>query len=142
MPSFPFFGFPNFYRRNYNYYGGYNPNIYGTHKYSDNINTYNNKNINSQDSAFSYNVSTSNNYLVDNMNKQNYNKEQNSNTSNSYDTDRNFNKKNPDNSCLFELFGLKLYFDDILLICLIFFLYNEGVKDEGLFIALILLLIS
>ena len=41
-----------------------------------------------------------------------------------------------------ELFGIKLYFDDILLISLIFFLYNEGVKDDGLFMALILLLLS
>lgn len=43
---------------------------------------------------------------------------------------------------VFEIFGLKLHFDDILLICLIFFLYNEGVKDPYLFISLILLLIS
>lgn len=42
----------------------------------------------------------------------------------------------------FEIFGLKLYYDDILLICLLFFLYNEGVKDQYLFISLILLLIS
>lgn len=47
-----------------------------------------------------------------------------------------------DNIDYFEIFGLKLYFDDILLICIIFFLYNEGVKDQGLFIALILLLLS
>ena len=43
---------------------------------------------------------------------------------------------------IFEIFGMQLHFDDILLICLIFFLYNEGVKDEFLFIALILLLLS
>lgn len=43
---------------------------------------------------------------------------------------------------LFEIFGLQLYYDDILLICLIFFLYQEGVQDEYLFIALILLLLS
>lgn len=43
---------------------------------------------------------------------------------------------------LFEIFGIKLYFDDILLVCLIFFLYNEGVQDPYLFIALILLLLS
>ncbi len=43
---------------------------------------------------------------------------------------------------IFELFGIKLFFDDILLISLIFFLYNEGVKDQSLFIALILLLLS
>ena len=41
-----------------------------------------------------------------------------------------------------ELMGIKLYFDDLLLICLIFFLYNEGIKDEWLFISLILLLLS
>ena len=33
-------------------------------------------------------------------------------------------------------------FDDILLIAIIFFLYNEGVKDQSLFIVLILLLLS
>lgn len=45
-------------------------------------------------------------------------------------------------SPLFQIFGINLYFDDILIICLIFFLYQEGVKDESLFIALILLLLS
>ncbi len=43
---------------------------------------------------------------------------------------------------IFELFGIKLFFDDILIISLIFFLYNEGVKDQSLFISLILLLLS
>ena len=43
---------------------------------------------------------------------------------------------------IFELFGIKLFFDDVLIISLIFFLYNEGVKDQSLFIALILLLLS
>ncbi len=42
----------------------------------------------------------------------------------------------------FEFFGIKLYFDDILLICLLLFLYNEGVKDQFLFISLIMLLLS
>lgn len=41
-----------------------------------------------------------------------------------------------------NIFGLTLYYDDILLICLLFFLYNEGVKDQYLFISLILLLLS
>lgn len=41
-----------------------------------------------------------------------------------------------------EIFGIKLYFDDILIIALIFFLYNEGVRDNFLFISLILLLLS
>lgn len=54
-------------------------------------------------------------------------------------------KKTPpksNNDVIFEIFGIKLYFDDILLICLIFFLYNEGVQDQYLFIALVLLLLS
>ena len=42
----------------------------------------------------------------------------------------------------FDLFGIKLYFDDVLLLSLLFFLYKEEVKDEGLFLALVLLLIS
>lgn len=46
------------------------------------------------------------------------------------------------NNPIFEIFGIKLFFDDILLISLIFFLYTEGVKDQSLFISLILLLLS
>lgn len=41
-----------------------------------------------------------------------------------------------------EILGIKLYFDDILILELLFFLYTEGVKDEILFISLILLLLS
>ena len=46
------------------------------------------------------------------------------------------------NDFSFEIFGITLHFDDILLICLLFFLYNEGVHDTLLFISLILLLLS
>lgn len=42
----------------------------------------------------------------------------------------------------FEIFGLKLHSDDVLLMGLLFFLYNEKVDDQYLFIALILLLLS
>lgn len=52
------------------------------------------------------------------------------------------NEENLPEKYFFEIFGLKLYFDDILLICLIFFLYQEGVKDDELFISLVLLLLS
>lgn len=41
-----------------------------------------------------------------------------------------------------ELFGISLYFDDILIVCLLLFLFEEGVDDEWLYIALILLLFS
>ena len=42
----------------------------------------------------------------------------------------------------FELFGITLHVDDILLISLLLFLYTEGVNDQLLFISLILLLLS
>ena len=51
-------------------------------------------------------------------------------------------RESDDKDIIFEILGIKLHYDDILLLCLIFFLYNEGVKDEFLFIALILLLLS
>lgn len=56
--------------------------------------------------------------------------------------EKNSKKNNSKENYFFELFGLKLYFDDVLIICLLFFLYQEGVKDEELFISLILLLLS
>lgn len=41
-----------------------------------------------------------------------------------------------------NILGIELYFDDILLILLIYFLYTEGVTDIYLFLTLILLLLS
>ena len=49
---------------------------------------------------------------------------------------------NNSNNEFIEILGIKLFTDDIIIICLIIFLYNEGVKDQFLFIALILLLLS
>lgn len=43
---------------------------------------------------------------------------------------------------VFEIFGIKLYLDDIMILGLLFFLYQENVQDELLYIALILLLLS
>lgn len=43
---------------------------------------------------------------------------------------------------VFEMLGIELYLDDIIILGLLFFLYQEGVQDEMLFISLILLLLS
>ena len=43
---------------------------------------------------------------------------------------------------ILEILGIKLYLDDIIILSLLFFLYKEGVKDEMLFLTLILLLLS
>ena len=64
----------------------------------------------------------------------------NSNIKNNYDNNLDFNQK--DNEDYFEIFGLKLHFDDLLIIALLFFLFQEDVKDTYLYIALILLLLS
>ena len=41
-----------------------------------------------------------------------------------------------------EIFGLKLYLDDLIILGLLFFLYQQNVKDEMLYIILLLLLFS
>lgn len=41
-----------------------------------------------------------------------------------------------------EILGIKLFLDDIIILGLLFILYQEGVKDEMLFISLILLLLT
>lgn len=43
---------------------------------------------------------------------------------------------------IFEILGIELYLDDIIILGLLFFLYQENVEDEMLYISLILLLIS
>ncbi len=43
---------------------------------------------------------------------------------------------------IFEVLGIQLYLDDIIILGLLFFLYQENVQDEMLYIALILLLLS
>lgn len=108
MPKFPYFGFPNPYYRNYNYYHNYN---------KQNINDYHTANARKSSKK-----ETS---------------QQSIPPKETHEESRN-NSEKP----FLDLFGIKLYFDDILLISLIFFLYNEGVKDEGLFLALILLLLT
>ena len=124
-----------------------NSNLYNnnyTNKYSNNnfngyYNTYSNTHPNNRPNAFpnSYHTSYSNNY---------YKYQNSSSKSNKFQStpEKEIKEKREKHSEpeLFEIFGLKLYFDDILLICLIFFLYNEGVKDQYLFISLILLLLT
>ena len=112
MPNYPYFGFPFSPYRNYNY------NAY------QRTPAENNSNINTP-------LYTSTNKTTNNSHTK------------KIESNNNAKSNNIDSEpYLFDLFGLKLYFDDILLVCLIFFLYNEGVKDEGLFFALILLLLT
>ena len=76
----------------------------------------------------------------------NHNNVKDSNTVNENKNLRSTSPKNKSNKntgdYLFDLFGLKIYSDDVLLVSLIYFLYSEDVKDDGLFLVLVLLLLS
>lgn len=123
MPRFPNINFPFPYYYNRNPYSskssGFNQ---ANHNISECLDTNNFQNPKlSPYNSFNSNTNSHQNFLcVDKKNKSN-----------------SFN-----NDYLFDLFGLKIYTDDVLLISLIYFLYSEGVKDECLFIVLILLLLS
>ena len=54
----------------------------------------------------------------------------------------NYNGLLNQNEPIFDLLGMKLYLDDIIIICILFVLYNQEVKDESLYLILIMLLFS
>lgn len=121
MAPYPFFGFPMS-RRPYPYYSVHNP-------VSNSI------------------KSAENHYFP---NGSNHHEKNFSNPSSTCSTNKNSQsssslsmkgEEQKTEEC-FEIFGIKLYFDDLLLIALLFFLYQEEVKDTYLYIALILLLLS
>lgn len=135
----------NFNQPNSKYSKNYNSQLYHPYaKSNDNCKPDNYKNINNSynNENNKANVYTSKLYNSSNSNNNTSTSTHSSNNEFSEST-RNKNSEslyNPNE--YFEILGIKLHYDDILLICLIFFLYKEGVKDETLFIGLILLLLS
>lgn len=117
----PFYGFPRKYNRYQSYYYPQTSN----HNYPQSV-----RNISG---SFPQNPQIS-------SSKKSQSNLQNTEISSKIDNEEEQNRSS--DNAIFELFGIKLHFDDILLICLIFFLYDEGVQDQYLFIALILLLLS
>ena len=109
------------------------PYNYNNYPYRRPINYYPN-NYTSANPSFAQNGSAN---FGQNSNKFNEGKMQEKHPENS-EGDR----ASEDSECFFELFGLRLHFDDVLIICILFFLYNEEVHDYELFLSLILLLIS
>lgn len=124
---------PFFYRGPSSYYPYYK---YGSFPYEDN-NVFSNKYHPGKGSY--YNSSKGPNYEQKSDKKINISNAYVNNFKND-ENSKNPPKSNSDK--VFEIFGIKLFFDDILLISLIFFLYNEGVQDKSLFIVLILILLS
>lgn len=117
MGAFPFFGFP------YNRY--YYNNFRGTYPHLNSQND-----INSVSQTFTENDTKS----LENVDNSSVS------TDNEISEDRKISS-NMDEP-IFEILGISLYLDDIIILCLLFFLYTEGVQDELLFIVLILLLLS
>ena len=123
MPSFPFFRlpFPNFYSPYYNNYTRRN-------KYH-NFNKYDNN----------YLLLKNKVYKTDNNDTKKTSPKYNSFSP--FDFVSNILNGNT-NGPIFEIFGIELYLDDIIILGLLFILYEEGIKDEMLFLALILLLLT
>jgi recombination DNA repair RAD52 pathway protein len=122
MPPF----FPSYYHKQYNYYVP-NPNSYIKKDF-------NQKNLN-------------NNYKVNNSEKHEEMQEHKEIKKQNIKLQKkplnfNFNGFSEINNPIIELFGIKLYSDDIIILIILFLLYNEHIKDDMLFICLLLLLIS
>lgn len=151
--NYPFWGFPSL-RRSYYYQ---RPNYYNPSYYRPN----------NAVSSHSNNLKNSNNNSCTNH-PNNLNKSSNNNSSNTFNNNINNSscstKKEPtsffdfpneskkvDFSCddnfyddteFLNIFGFSLHIDDLLILVLLFFLYQEGVDDIYLYIALFLLLLS
>ena len=132
MVNFPF------YRYTYPYY-------YKNQQFPNFYNQNSKQTTNGQNnSEFSNTLISYNNeqYEIKNQDKENEHKSKTSR----YNSFGPINFQNPfsvnSEEPILEFLGIKLYLDDIIILGLLFFLYNEGVKDEMLFLSLILLLLS
>ena len=146
--NFPFFRGPFNYPRNYSNNIPYNLNYNPNFPYGRNILDDSTKN-NSEKSSNERNISSieeKDNPEKDSIKKENNNDKRSKEKSSKYtsfgpifiNTDGFFNKEEP----LLNLSSLKIYLDDLIILSLLYILYKEDVKDDILFISLILLLIS
>ncbi len=141
MYSYPFYSFPRL-KRYPSYYGS-NLSIHREQAISSTIPRDFSNHVGAFPKSYQPTLKPSSHIKSINKDKKNTRKSvpQNIKKDTFCDTDKNV-KSEKNDDVLFEIFGLKLFYDDVLLICLIFFLYQEGVEDQYLFIALILLLLS
>lgn len=124
IPNYPYFGLPNCMRY-------LSPNIYSNANSTYTQPQTHNKSC-STDSVQSKHVPYTTKGQVRNQSKVSNKDYSPDSTADSFQ----------DSSPLFSILGFNFYFDDVLLLCIIFFLYNEKVNEPYLFFALILLLLS
>lgn len=157
MNMYPFFGFPPYYRNYNNYRRRPSPAhasaTHATHtpKNSSNSSLHNFDKFSSKSVQKPYTPSNFSNNFSGNFNSNSSfgNSSFGNSSFGNLHFDENSASKEPEKNntehfydeC-FEILGLKLHFDDLLIMCILFFLYQEEVKDSYLYIALILLLLS
>lgn len=132
MFNFPFFN----YQYNYPYYRNYNRYY---HNYTQNPNYYINQNKPTANNA------TNNTCNQPNPKVQAQKTEQQNSITNSKEISNTINHKTSSTrseQAIFEIMGIKLFLDDLVILGVLFFLYQEEVKDEMLYIILFLLLFS
>ena len=128
--NYPYFGLPNYLRyMNATPYARPTPRFYNGFT-SSGFNNTTNTNINKRKEI----------PKDDNLNNVSNHNHAKSNSSNGNFEQRNCSSQ--DASPMFNLLGVNIYFDDILIVCILFFLYNENVNDPYLFLVLVLLLMS
>lgn len=133
MPIFPFYQYPymnRYYSKN---------NVYSQeNSYNKQVNIEAN-NLNKDNNTESDNF---NNFSSEQASKHNYEQ----NKSSRYSGFGPIHFQNPfsmdSDEPIIEILGISLYLDDIIILGLLFFLYQEGVKDYMLYLALIMLLLS
>ena len=130
MFNFPYFGYP-YHNPYYKYYRS--PNSYVNIQ----KNAYTSKlTETSEENSTTSQNSIDNKAIYKEENFENDYKENVQRACNSLDN--NIESDKP----IFELFGIKLYSDDLIILAVLFLLYEQNVKDEMLYIILFLLLFS
>ena len=133
MPIFPFFQYP-----------------YHMNRYYPRNNIYSQNNNYNKTNDFNKNNTLNDEILIDKTENSNYDNNDKSssrqNKSSRYSGFDPIHFQNPfsmnSEEPIIEILGISLYLDDIIILGLLFFLYQEGVKDYMLFLALIMLLLS
>ena len=130
MFNFPYFGYP-YHNPYYKYYR--NPNNY----------------VNIQKNSYTSNAAETSKGIStisqDSIDNKTICKEENFKSDCKENVQRACNSLGNNNNTdkpIFELFGIKLYSDDLIILAVLFLLYEQNVKDEMLYIILFLLLFS
>ena len=130
MFNFPYFGYP-YHNPYYKYYRS--PNSYVNIQ----KNAYTSKlTETSEENSTTSQNSIDNKAIYKEENFENDYKENVQRACNSLDNNNESDKP------IFELFGIKLYSDDLIILAVLFLLYEQNVKDEMLYIILFLLLFA